>query len=147
MQHDDLALTYLIEEALWSATRQECGDATDVLTYLAEHATEPEMYRVCKAFAEAGMRATIRYHGGRTADRQAGELWSFDRPADLGGARLWAMRFLVAHGNADSTMTRSLFTVAWNSGEVLKYVCVLAGTVAGLINTADQAEAGQGAGR
>lgn len=133
---EDLALTHLIEQALEAAKRVECATAVDIVMYLAERATEPEMYRVCKAFAEAGMQAAILYHGGRTPDRDAGELWTV--PADPTGdpARLWAGRFLAAHGNADSTMTRALFGATWENGTVLESTCALVAVTAAIIDTA-----------
>jgi hypothetical protein len=136
---EDLPLALLIGEALEAAKRMECASATDVVIYLGARATEPELYRVCKAFADAGMDAAA-VANGRRPDRAAGELWTFHPPETEGP--LWALRFLAAHGNADSTMTRVLFSAAWENGTALEYTCALVGVVAAIMHAADGAVTG-----
>jgi hypothetical protein len=133
---EDLPLALLIGEALEAAARMECGTAADVVIYLGQRATEPEMYRVCKAFADAGMQAAA-VANGRVPDRAAGELWTFHPPEAEGS--LWALRFLAAHGNADSAMTRALFAAAWEGGVALEWTCALVGVVAAIMHAADGA--------
>lgn len=133
---EDLPLALLIGRALEAAKRMECGTAADAVIYLGQQATEPEMYRVCKAFADAGMEAAAAVNG-RVPDRSRGELWTFHPPEAAWS--LWALRFLAAHGNADSVMTRALFGAAWEAGTVLECACALVGVVASIMHAVDQA--------
>ncbi|MEC3995063.1 hypothetical protein VSR01_16580 [Actinacidiphila sp. DG2A-62] len=137
--YDDSPLTLLVEDALYAAKHDRCGTAVDILRDAFPYLTEPDSYRVCKAMAEAGTVATVRAHGGVKPDPAAGELWAPGGHTD-DPLLLWSIWFLVAHANADSTMTRTLFAVMWERGrsEVLAAACTLLGAVASISLIADE---------
>lgn len=132
----------LVMEALAHAIAGDAHEAATAMLTLGQHGDGNLIYGVCCAIAAAGTHFLQRIYGDQAPQPEAGDMWAMQEltpgALDDDPPKAFAMRFLVAYANGDTTTCMALYEAAYKASddEYVDSVAALLGETAAIARLA-----------